>query len=263
MKKIIIPAGRLADDEMLKRKREELKRKLMEGKKVTISPTGNVTGPDDGTGISIPKGKLAGEPDDAALKRMRQDLKQRLLAGKKVEISPTGDVTGKTGGSTISIPKGKLAVQQWYERDPSLLAAEKAAMQHAFPHFQLDKLDDGRLCWIGELGLGVMGNNKWTVMAVYNNNHPQQVMGSSVRVYLVEPDIDELIEGLGVKPFHLLLDDNNQYYLCTAQADDIKTGGEVTSAASVMAWAVKWLAAFELTLTGELSWEEFNTHGVI
>lgn len=263
MREIVIPAGRLADDEMLKRKREELKRKLMEGKRVTISPTGNVTGPENSSSISIPKGKLASEPDDAALKKMREELKRRLLEGKKVSISSTGDVTGKTESSTISIPSGKLAVQQWYERDPSLLAAEKVAMQKAFPNFQLDKLDDGRLCWIGELGLGVMGDNKWTVMAVYNNNHPEQVMGSSVRVYLVEPDIDELIEGLGVRPFHLLRDDNNQYYLCTAQADDIKTGGEVTSAASVIAWAVKWLAAFELTLTGDLSWEQFNTHGVI
>lgn len=263
MKIIIIPAGRLADDEMLKRKRQELKRKLLEGKKVSISPTGNVTGPDNTSTISVPPGKLAGTPDDVALKKMREDLRERLLAGKKVEISQTGDVTGKTGGPSISIPRGKLAVQQWYERDPTLLAAEKAAMHKAFPHFQLDKLDDGRLCWIGELGIGAMGNNKWTVMAVYNNNHPEQRMGSSVRVYLVEPDIDELIEGLGVRPFHLLRDDMGQLYLCTAQAEDVKAGNEVTSAASVLAWAVKWLLAFELTLTGDLSWEQFNTHGVI
>ena len=262
MKQIIIPAGRLADDEMLKLKRQELRRKLLEGKKVSIDPTGNVTGPNSGSTISVPPGKLAGSLDEGALKKMREDLKRRLLNGKKVEISPSGDVTGKTNGS-ISIPRGKLAVKQWYERDPSLLAAEKAAMHRAFPYFQLDKLDDGRLCWIGELGIGAMGDNKWTVMAVYNNNHPQQVMGSSVRVYLVEPDIDELIEGLGVKPLHLLRDDNNQLYLCTAQADDIKTGNEVTSAASVLAWAVKWLLAFELTLTGDLTWEQFNIHGVI
>lgn len=52
----------------------------------------------------------------------------------------------------VHIPAGRLAAQQWYELDPSLLAAEKAAMQKAFPHFQLDKLDDGHLCWIGKLG---------------------------------------------------------------------------------------------------------------
>ena len=263
MNKIFIPKGRLADDEMLKRKREELKRKLMEGKKVSISPTGNVTGPESASTISIPKGKLAQDTDDIALKQKREELKKRLLEGKKVYISSTGEVTRNPDDSSITIPKGILAVQQWYERDPGQLAMEKAAMLKAFPHFQLDKLDDGRLCWIGDLGLGVMGKNKWTVMAVYNNNHPEQVMGSSVRVYLVEPDIDELIEGLGVRPHHLLLDDNNQYYLCTAQAEDIKTGNVVTTAASVMGWAVKWLLAFELTLTGDMSWEEFNTPGVI
>lgn len=262
MKKIIIPAGRMAGDEMLKRKREELKRKLLEGKKVTINNNGNVMDSDKNSGITIPKGKLAGETE-TDMKKRREELRKRLLAGKKVGISGTGNVMGKEGNPTIVIPKGVLAVKQWYERDPSLLEAEKVAMQNAFPYFQLDKLDDGRLCWIGELGTGVMGDNKWTVMAVYNNNHPEQRMGSSVRVYLVEPDIEELIDGLGVRPLHLLRDDNNQYYLCTAQAEDIKVGEEVTSAASVLAWAVKWLVAFELTLTGDLSWEQFNTHGVI
>ena len=49
MKKIIsIPSTRLAaDDATLKAKREELKKKLLEGKKVTIAPDGNVTKGDD------------------------------------------------------------------------------------------------------------------------------------------------------------------------------------------------------------------------
>ena len=141
--------------------------------------------------------------------------------------------------------------------------AEKAAMNHAFPGFALDKLDDGRLAWVGSLNIGILGDNEWHIMAVYNNNHPEQVMGSSVRVYLIQPDIDELIKDLGWKPFHLLPDSNNQYYLCTAEAGNIKTGKETTSAASVIAWAVKWLMAFELVLTGDLSQEQFNTHGVL
>ena len=44
---------------------------------------------------------------------------------------------------------------------------------------------------------------------------------------------------------------------------NIKTGKETTSAASVIAWAVKWLMSFELVLTGDLSQEQFNTHGVL
>ncbi len=261
---IKIPATCLADDDAaLKAKREELKKKLLEGKKIPISPTGNVTtGSNSGNGISIPAGKLA--DDDAALKAKREELKKKLLEGKKIPISPTGSVTTDNNpGNGISIPAGKLAINQWYEKDPSLLNAEKAAMQRAFPYFTLDKLDDGRLAWIGELNIGVMGNTSWNIMAVYNNNHPQQVMGSSVRVYLVEPDINELIEGMGWTPTHLLRDSNNQVYLCTAEASNIKTGKEVTSAASVIAWAVKWLMAFELVWTGDLEREKFNEHGGI
>ena len=260
---ITIPAGKLADDEALKRRREELKKRLIEGKRIPISPTGNVTaGADTGKGISIPAGKLA--EDDAALKRKREELKKRLIEGKRIPISPTGSVTSGTDANKgISIPAGKLAIDQWYEKDKGLFAAEKAAMNHAFPHFELEKLDDGRMAWTGSLNVGVMGDNTWYIMAVYNNNHPQQVMGSSVRVYLVEPDIQELIGGLGWQPTHLLRDSNNQLYLCTAEAGNIKTGKQVTSAASVIAWAVKWLMAFELVLTGDLSQEKFNEHGGI
>ena len=259
---ISIPAGKLADDEALKRKREELKKKLLEGKKIPISPTGSVTtGTDADKGISIPAGKLA---DDEALKRKREELKKKLLEGKKIPISPTGSVTtGTDADKGISIPAGKLAINQWYEKDPGLLSAEKAAMTHAFPHFTLETLEDGRLAWIGELNIGVMGDTSWNIMAVYNNNHPQQVMGSSVRVYLVEPDIQEVINGMGWQPTHLLRDSNNQLYLCTAEAGNIKTGKEVTSAASVIAWAVKWLMAFELVWTGDLPKAKFNEHGGI
>ena len=211
--------------------------------------------------ISIPSTRLAA--DDATLKAKREELKKKLLEGKKVTIAPDGNVTKGDDSSSIVIPKGKLAIIQWYEKDPGLLMAEKAAMNHAFPGFALDKLDDGRLAWVGSLNIGILGDNEWHIMAVYNNNHPEQVMGSSVRVYLIQPDIDELIKDLGWKPFHLLPDSNNQYYLCTAEAGNIKTGKETTSAASVIAWAVKWLMAFELVLTGDLSQEQFNTHGVL
>ena len=263
MNKFIIPATCLAeDDAALRQKREELKAKLLAGKKVSISPTGNVTGGEKDGGMFIPQGKLA--EDDAALRQKREELKAKLLAGKKVSISPTGNVTGGDKEGGMFIPQGKLAaLAQWYEKDPILLEAEKAAMHKYFPHFTLDKLDDGRLYWAGALNVGVIGDREWNIMAVYDNNHPNQVMGSSVKIYLVEPDIDEVIADLGWRPFHLLRDSNNNQYLCTAEAGNIKTGRESTSAASVIAWAVKWLMSLELVLTGNLTKEQFNTHGVI
>lgn len=215
----------------------------------------------------IPKGKLA--QDDAALKARREALKKKLLEGGRIVLKNNGSATDEKGtDSSISIPKGKLAAMQWYERDPDLLEMEKIAMHKAFPHFTLDKLEDGRLYWIGNLKPGIYGTKfgeelSYTVMAVYNNNHPQQVMGSSVRVYPVLPDVDELIQRCGFRPYHLLRDSTDNLYLCTNEAGNVATGNTVTSAASVLGWAVKWLMAYELVLTGDLSVDEFNRHGGI
>jgi len=65
-KMISIPAARFAADEdaALKAKREELKKKLLAGKKVIIAPDGNVTKEDDTSSIVIPKGKLAGDSSE-------------------------------------------------------------------------------------------------------------------------------------------------------------------------------------------------------
>ena len=211
-RRIRIPVGRLAeDDAALKARREALKKKLLEGGKITLKKDGSVTD-DKGedSSISIPKGKLA--EDDAALKARREALKKKLLEGGKIKLKKDGSVTGGNGeDSTISIPGGKLAAEQWYERDPGLLEMEKIAMSKAFPGFTLDKLDDGRLYWFGELTPGIYETKfgqrlSYAVMAVYNNNHPQQVMGSSVRVYPVSPDVDELIERCGFRPYNLLRD---------------------------------------------------------
>lgn len=265
---ISIPEGRLAaDDAALKAKREALKKKLLEGGKITLKQDGGVTEGSEtqNSTISIPKGKLA--TDDAALKAKREALKKKLLEGGKITLKQDGGVTDGSGSqnSTISIPKGKLAAQ-WYEKNPMLLEAEKAAMAKCFPHFTLDKLDDGRLYWMGELTPGIYETKfdqrmTYTVMAVYNNNHPQQIMGSSVRIYPVLPDVDDLIQKAGFRPFHLLRDSSDNLYLCTNEADNVATGNTVTTAASVLAWAVKWLMSYELVLTGDLPKEIFNQHG--
>ena len=77
------------------------------------------------TPIKIPFVCLA--DDDSALKAKREELKKKLLEGKKIPISPTGSVTtGTNEGAGISIPPGKLAMNQWYEKSPLLLEAEKA-----------------------------------------------------------------------------------------------------------------------------------------
>ena len=163
--------------------------------------------------------------------------------------------------STICIPPGKLAFQQWYEKNPALLDAEIAAMSASFPQFTLQRLPDGKLSWLGRLRPGLLGKNgwDWLVEAIYENNHPHAQMGSSVMVFLREPDINLLINSTGWRPHHLL-SSNKGLYLCTARSEDTHASlsNWTTSAATVLRWAVKWLAAYELVLAGKMTQEEFD-----
>ena len=272
---LVIPKGKLAGSQQLtpeqmrekleaEKRRRELAQALKDGRPVTAGPNNIVT----------PPGKLAGSqqltPEQMREKleaeKRRRELAQALKDGRPVTAGPNNIVT----------PPGKLAVAlQWYEKDPSLLVAEKAAMASKFPNFQLEQIGDGRLAWTGTLTPGIWkgfwaaeddlsARQTWEVMAIYENNHPNQMMGSSVKVFLLYPTIETVIEHIGWRPFHLLHDPiSNKDYLCTARAEDVKTGETTTSAASVLAWAFKWLMSFELVMTGDLSKEDFNTHGVI
>ena len=233
--------------------------------------------------LVIPKVVLAGaqqlSPEDMAAKlkqeaEERQRIRDAIMGKKPIQLSPNGEA-GKNGG--IKIPNNIIlaSVQQWYEKDPSLLAAEKVAMAKWFPYFQLEKLPDGRLAWTGTLTPGIWkgfnadendlsARQTWEVMAVYENNHPVQKMGSSVKVFLLTPSMDQIIQRIGWTPHHVLRDkDSDLLYLCTARAEDIKVGETSTSAATVLAMAAKWLISFEMVMTGDLTRKEFDTPGVV
>lgn len=271
-----------ADDDVMKKKREELRKRLLEQKPITIGKNGEVgTKPTDGTKF-IPEGILADAIDDALRSqrqspqgssidedegaKRRRKLREALAGAETIKLKRGGEVAGPNDkDATMGITANKLAtLLQWYERDPVLLEAEKAAMARDFPQFSLIRLNDGSLAWVGDVKLNVMGNNAWRLMAVYQSNHPDQCMGSSVHVYLVEPRIEDMIEQLGWRPHHLLRDSNNRDYLCTTEAGYVKASKtQSTSANTVLRWAIKWLLCFELVLTGDMTTEEFDKpHGI-
>lgn len=261
-KNIFIPKGMLAGEDAAAKRRKEIRDRLMNQKPVPLGQGGNALPKNGEVTLNTPKGVLAGE--DAAAKR-RRELRERLRKGDPVIVGNDGNAMNQNGKNFI--PAGKLAAQ-WYETNPTLLTMEKIAMERNFPQFTLDKLEDGRLCWIGVLEPGVYESKfgekrQYHVMAVYDNNHPNQKMGSSVKVYPLMPDVDELIEICGFVPYHLLPDEVGNKYLCTNEAGDQKVGTTTTTAASVLGWASKWLIAFELVLTGDLPLKVFNTHGGI
>ncbi len=268
-KSINIPAGKFALDDAAARKRKALRKALGDADTVRISKNGGAMGAPNEATIEVGKGKLAGEDAASRLKaKKRAEIAAALREAKTVKLSKGGDAMDKdTNAVKISTPEGILAAQ-WYETNPTLFTMEKIAMARNFPQFTLDKLDDGRLCWVGVLEPGIYESKfgekrQYHVMAVYDNNHPNQQMGSSVRVYPLMPDVDELIEMCGFRPFHLLRDSVGNLYLCTNEAGDQKVGVTTTTAASVLGWATKWLIAFELVLTGDLPLAEFNRHGGI
>lgn len=79
----------------------------------------------------------------------------------------------------------KTTDKLWYVEHGDLLHAEVEAMSKLFPDFKMDKMDDDRLCWSGNLYPNGKSGKSWTVMAVYENNHPGV---NSVKVYPIKPD---------------------------------------------------------------------------
>ena len=213
----------------------------------------------------IPKGALAVVDDDEA-KQRRIEIREKLLRGEEVKVTPEGNVKDSNKSKNeegIVVPRGKLASFYWYENDPDLLRSEKIGMNKFFPQFKLDKLNDGRLYWTGKLVTDLRKGGVWYLQAIYEHNHPNNSSyGGSVKIYSIEPDLDKIRKKLGHIP-HLLIDTKGEVYLCTARIEDVRDGVHaVTSAASSLAWAAKWIAAFELWMAGDIKTSQFGSHDI-
>lgn len=214
----------------------------------------------------IPAGELRTREDDEAARRRRQ-IREQLLRGSSITVTPSGTLqeSDKSGQNQegIKIPPGKLANFHWYERDRELLEAEVAAMSKYFPQFSCVKLDDGRLAWHGNLMTDLRPGGAWHLAAIYDHNHPHSnTYGGSIKVYSLDPDLEELQQRLQQTIPHLLRDSSGGIYLCTSGFDDFKSNRVVTTAASALAWGAKWIAAFELWLAGDLSTQDFAGHRI-
>lgn len=254
--RLVIPAGCLALDPS-KLKRQKLADDLKKGRPLKLGSSGNVTGQEQ-TKLVTQEGKLALDPSKLKRQKLADDLKK----GRPLKLGSSGNVTGQEQTKLVT-QEGKLAVQ-WYEADTELYQDEREAMCDFFPQFELQKINDSSsrwnncLCWVGALKPGVLEDVEWEVMAVYRPNHPTPIMGGSVCVYLLDPTIDKVYEALGYWPHHLIKDGEGGKYLCTTRSEDISNGTYVTSAVQTLTWAVKWLTALELVMTGDLDENLFN-----
>jgi len=167
---------------------------------------------------------------------------------------------------SILVPRGALAASfYWYENEPELYGAEIEAMRRFFPRFQLQKERDGRLSWLGQVTPGLIANppRTYTLHLVYDHDHPHNnSYGGSVKVYCIDPDLEEIARGTFIP--HTLRDSRGHLYICTAASKDVKVGttvgSTVTTGASALAWAVKWIVVFELWLNNTVSDEQFKSH---
>jgi hypothetical protein len=216
--------------------------------------------------LTVPRCSCASPAkDDEALKRQRAAIRDALLNGKSVVVSQEGalQLPSSANQASIEVPPGKLASFYWYQSDPELYQGEVAAMNRFFPGFKLQRESDGRLSWLGFVTPGMLGDAKrsYYLQAVYEHSHPSNdSFGGSIKVYSIDPDLNEIAER-GPIP-HTLCDSAGQIYICTARPEDFNAGRTVTSAASAIAWAVKWISTFELWLDGEISTASFRDHKV-
>ncbi|MCL2193531.1 MAG: hypothetical protein FWB78_09065 [Treponema sp.] len=217
--------------------------------------------------LNVPAGRFAVSADDDAARRKREEIARKLREGQDVNVTNTGVIVTsddpQATNETLVVPPGKLAASfYWYERKPELLEHERAAMHQFFPAFQMDRLGDGRLYWIGNLNPRGKHGGVWTIQAVYDHNHPHNdSYGGSVKVYSIKPALEDLAREVGGLP-HVLSDGGGNLYMCTARMEDVTSGKKkVTSAATSLGWAVKWIWMVEGWLCGEVKESVVFDHG--
>lgn len=209
--------------------------------------------------------------NDAAAERRKQ-LAAQLLRGEEVIITQQGAIrpASERGSNevAITVPEGKLAASSlyWFERDPELFQAEMEVMNHFFPLFRPDRLPDGRMSWLGSLASGVPGSNRiWHLQVVYDHDHPHnESWGGSIHVFPIDPNLNDIENQIGTPIPHTIRHaGTGELSICTVEPESFRDSRDHSStAASSLAWAAKWIAAFELWMLGELSTAQFEGHRI-
>lgn len=85
--------------------------------------------------------------------------------------------------------------KQWYEENPELMEAEKAAMEMLAKddYKKLLFLKDGRVCWYIGFNSKLSGR-RYYVALVYPSCHPGGIEIPSIRVYPINPSYESMVE---------------------------------------------------------------------
>lgn len=167
-------------------------------------------------------------------------------------------------------------MHQWYEENIILYNEEVERMADIVPDAKHGFLPDGRMYWRITLQPVVCGERKhWTVLAVYDYDHPQRRWGGSIKFYPVKPNYEEMVQMVNKSEVlpksipHLLKDTNNQIYICSIQRPilDLKQTYndlcEELSVATSLRNVMRWITVFELGLIDQKTWYLFHEFGKI
>ena len=201
----------------------------------------------------------------------------RTAADNREDNVTNGDLETTSGGRESKkgvVPKSVLSAPQWYETKKELFEAEVMAMYEFKPEARYFFTQDGRMYWHVRCSPKVAGRRTrmYDIALIYDSDHPQVRYGSSVKAYLLRPSIHELQQIVNRIPSvspkvipHTLTDSNGERYLCSSDVRDVSDslGRGVTSAATSLRFALRWINIFELGLMDPKVWGKFQRHGEI
>lgn len=162
-----------------------------------INPDGSIGGSstENGEGFK-PVGKAVVAADSSAADAIAA-LREQLAGGGETMVNQDGTVLNPADPMSASslangdgfkpVDKAVVAADvQWYQTNPMLQKAEIKAMADIHPDAKMGYLPNGRMYWTVRIHPVVCGKRKdWTLLAVYDPDHPQQRWGGSVKFYPV------------------------------------------------------------------------------
>ena len=84
---------------------------------------------------------------------------------------------------------------QWYSRDQRIYALEIEAMASLYPNARMGFLKNGSMYWIVRICPNIDKERKnWTLLAIYDKDHPSMKRGGSVSIYPVLPNYEEMLQ---------------------------------------------------------------------
>ena len=210
-------------------------------------------------------------------------LRNQLAGGGETMVNQDGTVLNPADpASRSSVANGDgfkpvdkaVVADEWYRENPELAELEIQAMEDIHRDANMRFLPNGKMAWEIRIRPVICGQRKdWTLLAVYDSDHPAQRWGGSVKFYPVKPNYEEMqqmVNRSSVTPKtipHLLRDSEEQIYLCTQHRRNIYAGRnskeKVTSAAACLRFAMRWITVFELGLIDQKTWSLFQDHGKI